>query len=468
MPVVLAFASVASAQTPASTPATDSASAKPATASTAPASSGQTSSSSTPSSPLSIHVGDADLTVGGFMDATAVMRNTDTTNGLGTSFGTIPFVTPSASAGNLSETRLSAQNSRLTLLATSKAGSTAVKGYLEADFLGNAPTNLLVTSNANTLRMRIYWVQATTGGFEFTAGQSWSLLTPGRNGVSPVPGDIFFSQDVDTNYQMGLTWGRTTQFRFVAHPSKEISAALSVENPEQYIGSAVTLPSAFAAAEVDNGSASAANLYPDIIGKLAFDPKTGDTHQHIEFAGLFRGFKTYDTTAFTTQTSTGKGASVNVNVEPVKNFHLILNSFFSKGGGRYIANTNVPDFIVNSDSTMTLVNARSLMGGAEIQAAPKTLVYGYYSYVKADQALTLDTSGKSIGFGVAGSTSANNKLQETTAGITQVFFKDAKIGAMQLMAQFSYVKRTPFSVPSGTPATASAKMFFFNIRYVLP
>src|SRR5581483_2181318 len=41
----------------------------------------------TPTSPLAIHVGDADLLIGGFMDMTAVMRSTTTGNGLGTSFG---------------------------------------------------------------------------------------------------------------------------------------------------------------------------------------------------------------------------------------------------------------------------------------------------------------------------------------------------------------------------------------------
>ena len=39
-------------------------------------------------------------------------------------------------------------------------------------------------------------------------GQSWSMMTPERKGISPLPGDIFYSQDMDVNYQAGLTWGR--------------------------------------------------------------------------------------------------------------------------------------------------------------------------------------------------------------------------------------------------------------------
>ena len=90
-----------------------------------------------------------------------------------------------------------------------------------------------------------YWAQYTQGKFEFLAGQSWSLMTPNRNGLSPMPGDLFFSQDVDTNYQMGLTWARTPGVRFVGHGSSILTAGLAVENPEQYTGSAVVLPATF-------------------------------------------------------------------------------------------------------------------------------------------------------------------------------------------------------------------------------
>ncbi|HWF84263.1 MAG TPA: hypothetical protein VG222_05435, partial [Vicinamibacterales bacterium] len=242
-----------------------------------------------PESPLAIHVGNADLLIGGFMDATAIMRSTNTGNGLGTNFSSFPFTTTATGApnpqGNLNETRFSTQNSRLTLQATSKVGGASLKGYLEADFLGNTAQNLNITSNANTLRMRLYWAQYQQGKFEFLAGQSWSMLTPNRNGLSPMPGDIFYGQDVDTNYQMGLIWGRTTQFRFIAHATDTFTAGVSLENPQQYTGGAVVLPTGFNAAQVDTGSGGSAvgsssstpNMYPDVIGKIAFDPKTGKT-----------------------------------------------------------------------------------------------------------------------------------------------------------------------------------------------
>jgi hypothetical protein len=423
-------------------------------------------SGGTATSPLAIHVGDADLLIGGFMDATAIMRSTNTGVGIGSSFGTIPF--GNTPQGNLSETRFSAQNSRITLQATSKVAGADLKGYIEADFLGNAPTNLNVTSNSNTLRMRLYWAQFRKGKFEFLAGQSWSFLTPNRNGLSPMPGDLFYSQDVDTNYQMGLTWGRTLQYRFIAHASDLITAGVSIENPEQYIGSAVVLPASFPAPEVDNGANPATpNPYPDIIGKIAFDPKTGGTHQHIDAAVLVRGYKTFSSTSGTSFNETATGGEIGVNIEPVKNLHLIATGFFSNGGGRYIANTNGPDFIVNSDASLSLVKSRSAIGGAELTVA-KTLAYGYYSWAQFDQNVGADIGGKPIGFGVTGSAAANHRLNEATVGLTQTFFRDPKIGGMQLMLQYSRVERTPFSVPAGTPSNATVNMVYVNVRYLLP
>ena len=432
-----------------------------------------------PTSPLAIHVGDADLLIGGFMDMTAIMRSTNTGNGLGTNFSNFPFTTSGSvptATGNLGETRFSAQNSRITLQATSKVGSASVKGYLEADFLGNTAQNLNVTSNSDGLRLRLYWAQYQAGKFEFLGGQSWSFMTPNRNGLSPMPGDLFYSQDVDTNYQMGLPWGRTPGFRFIAHATDTVSLGVALENPQQYVGGSVILPAKFTAAEVDTGSGSSAvgsssptpNPYPDVIGKIALDPKTGNTHQHIDAAFLVSGFKTFNAATNTSQSLTGTAESVNFIIEPVRNFKLIATNFFSNGGGRYIANTGIPDFIVNPDFSMSVVKAWSGIYGAEI-TAKNTLVYGYYSVARATQNTTFDADGKTaIGYGVLNSTGANQKINEATVGITQTFFRDPKIGGMQLMIQYSNLQRTPFSVPTGTPANAKLNMVYINVRYLLP
>jgi hypothetical protein len=185
-------------------------------------------------------------------------------------------------------------------------------------------------------------------------------------------------------------------------------------------------------------------------------------------AFLMSGFKTFNPTTNATSKATGTGESINAILEPVKNFRLIATNYFSKGGGRYIANTNLPDFIVNPDFSLSLAKTRSGIYGVEVQA-PKTLLYGYYSVAQITQNVTLDANGTTnIGYGVTGSQTANHKITEATAGLTQTLFRDAKIGGLQLMVQFSRVQRTPFAVPAGTPTNATVKMAYVNVRYILP
>jgi hypothetical protein len=433
-----------------------------------PDSSNQRPDSGAATSPLAIHIGDADLLLGGFIDATAIRRDANAGSGLGTSFGTIPF--PDTVQGHMNDTQFSAQNSRLTLAVTGKHGPVDLKAALEVDFLGNAPNGLNVTTNSNTLRMRVFWGQIRHGGFEFLAGQAWSLMTPNRNQLSPETADVFFGQTVDPNYQTGLTWGRTMQFRLTTHPNDIVTAAVSIENPEQYVGSGVKLPAAFPSGEVDAGSSvnDVPNPFPDIIGKVAFDPKVGRTHQHIDAALLVRSFKTYNLSSDATFKNTATGGEVNVAIEPTPLVRLVATGFLSSGGGRYLANTNLPDFIVNPDASLTLVNTRSYLIGTEIQAHRNTGLYTYYSDVHADRAVTSDVDGSAIGFGVPGSTAANERIGELTAGVTQTFFSDPKIGGVQFMVQYSHVHRAPFQVPAGTPADATINMLYMNVRYFLP
>ena len=63
------------------------------------------------------------------------------------------------------------------------------------------------------------------------AGQSWSMITPNRKQISPLPGDLFYSQVVDVNYMNGLVWGRIPGIRFVYHPTEKVTMGVSLERP---------------------------------------------------------------------------------------------------------------------------------------------------------------------------------------------------------------------------------------------
>lgn len=418
-----------------------------------------------PASPLTIRLGNADFRFGGFLDAELFVRSTNVGSGLATTFGTIPFEhTPQ---GNLSETRLTAQQSRANLLVTTTLGNAAVKGFFEVDFLGSGPGNAFVYSNSHTVRLRHAWGQYARGRYEFIAGQVWTLLTPNRNGLSPVSADVVLSQDLDANLQLGLVWARQNQFRFVMHPSKTIAAGVSIENPQPFVGSAVVLPDSFPAVEVDAGSTPGApSPYPDIIGKVAFDPEMGSLHQHFEAAVVVRGFRTYAPGTNTSFSTTGSGVSVGAVIEPVKNLVLIGNGFWSSGGGRYMIG-QAPDFMVKADGSPSTIGSMSALGGVEAQVRPMTMVFGYFGTVRIDQNIASD-NGTPIGYGIQDSTAANRSIDETTVGVNHALIREAGHGALHLIFQYSYVTRTPWSVPSGTPSSANAHMFFAAVRYILP
>src|SRR5208283_582889 len=186
-------------------------------------------------SPLQFNIGNVTIIPVGFMDLTGVWRDKDAGSGIGSSFGSVPY--NNTTAAQLSEFRFSPQNSRLGFRVDGDWKGAHFIGYNEFDFLGTSGSNSLgVTNGAFVPRIRLYWVDVRKDKFEFLAGQSWSLLTPNRKGLSALPGDLFYSQVMDVNYVVGLTWTRQPGVRFIMHPSEKVAFGISAENPDQYIG----------------------------------------------------------------------------------------------------------------------------------------------------------------------------------------------------------------------------------------
>ncbi|MCU1343077.1 MAG: hypothetical protein JWN92_2500 [Candidatus Acidoferrum typicum] len=444
-------------------------------------------------SPLYFKIGAAEFYPLGFMDLTSITRTTQL-GGIGTNFGAIAF--NNTVAGRLTEERLSAQNSRIGLRTHAKFGEADVTGYLEADFLGFLPPNGHDTSNSDSLRLRLYWVDYKRGKFEVLGGQSWSFLTPNRTGLGALPGDLFYSQDVDTNYQLGLTWARQAGVRFIVHPSNNVAIGVALENPEQTLPSSVIVPAAAGAgyaSQFDSNSSNTSsptgvnnpntpNLHPDIIPKIAFDFKPGGHQVHFDVAGLFRTFKAVNVIATPGALTTppavtsggtvdtvihGGGGAATMNVELVKNFRIIATGFYSYGGGRYIASTAGPDVIVRPNGTLSGVRSGSGIGGFEWQPNAKTVIYGYYSGAYFGK--NFDQTGTTFtGYGFPGSpNTANRYIYEPTFGLHYTMWRNPNYGDIRIMTQFSYVSRTPWNIGSG-PATAHMGMAYINLRYDLP
>lgn len=437
-------------------------------------------------SPLQLKLGDAYFTPVGFMDMTSVTRSTNTGTGIGTNFGSIPY--SNTQAGSLTETRLSPQNSRIGMRVDAMVKDMKITGYWESDFLGqlSSPPNggLAVSSNPYVFRLRLYWVDVMKGKSEFLAGQSWSLMTPNRYGVSPLPSDVFYSQNMDVNYQLGLTWARNPGFRYAYHASDKIAFAVALENSEPYVGggnggSGVVLPAAISTTnaisgsvlggQINNGSSQiqAAALMPDIIAKLAFDPTR---KFHAEIDGVMIANKiSYPgaNTTFTPNTKVGGGGSINLGFELAPGFRILTNNYYSNGGGRYIFG-QAPDFMIRANGTMSLIHSASTTSGFEWSRG-KSLFFGYYGGVFISRNTALDANGTTkIGYGAISNDGQNRAIQEITFGENVTLAKSARWGALNLIFQYSYLQRNPWLVTGTSPTNASLNMGFFDLRYTLP
>jgi hypothetical protein len=431
-------------------------------------------------SPLQIHIGDATITPVGFMDITHTFRSTNAGTSLQTNFGNFPY--SNTFQYHNSESKWSAENSRLGLRVDVPVKGANVLGYFEGDFVGgygNGANNGQVSSNSALFRIRQYYVDVRKGFWEVLAGQAWSLILPNRRGMSPLPADLFYSQVVDVNYTNGLFWGRIPGFRFIGHPSKTVAFGIALENSTQYFGGSggggvPTLPAAFASnsnynSQIDNGvnnDRGDANVHPDIIGKITYDPSS---RAHFEIGGVESTVRLYNPNTNEHYSKAGVGGTLDFHYEVVKNFRVLTNNFWSDGNGRYLFGA-VPDFIVRADGSPSLEHALSTVSGVEATIKSVFQPYIYYGGVYASRNTAIDADGKTrIGYGYTGSPNSQNRsIQEITGGWTQTLWRDSRYGALQYMVQYAYFVRNPWYVAALTPKNTHMHAVWFNFRYVLP
>ncbi len=429
--------------------------------------------------PTFLRLGNVCIVPIGFMDFTPFWRDKNAASSMGSNFGSVPY--NNVPNGNLSELHFSQQNSRLGFRIDGDWKGTHFIGYNEFDFNGTSgSTNLAVSNGAIVPRLRLYWVNAHKGKVEFLAGQSWSMLTPNRNGISALPGDLFYSQVIDINYTAGLTWTRQPGLRVLVHPNKHVTFGFAAEQGDQYIGgsaggSPIVLPanlSTLISTQLDGGANISGASYlgqptftPDFIAKVAVDfPRV-----HFEVAGIESNFKTTSLSApFVSHTTTGGGLQFGVNFALTKNIRLISTNFFSDGEGRYLFG-QAPDLIVRADGSLSAVKADGTVDGFEARVAPRTLLYAYYGGDYIGRNVAIDTNGKPVGYGYAGSANNQNRvINEITFGFNQTMWASPRYGAINVMGQYEWLSRSPWFVAAGAPKGTHDNTIYFNIRYTLP
>jgi hypothetical protein len=426
--------------------------------------------------PPYLRFGSVCITPIGFMDATFVWRDKNAASQIGSNFGSIPY--NNVVNGKLSEDRFSIQNSRLGLRVDGDWKGTHFIGYNEFDFLGTSGSNATtVTNGAVVPRLRLYWVDVRRGGWEFLAGQSWSMLTPNRVGISPLPGDIFYSQVMDVNYMAGLTWSRQPGMRVLYHAGDKVTLGFSAENPDQYIGgsgggSTIVLPSAYtglSGTQLDaaNINFSAPQLTPDFISKIAFDPSS---RFHAEVGGIVSTFKILNTANLAlgqTNSKAGGGVLFGMNGEIFKGFRLITTNFWSDGEGRYLFG-QAPDLVVTAQANLSLIHAGGTVDGFESRFG-KWLLFAYYGGIYIDKNVVIDSNGKQVGYGYTGSANSQNKaIQEITFGFNQTIWANPRYGAINLIGQYEYLTRNPWYIALGAPDQTHDNTIYFDVRYTLP
>ena len=419
-----------------------------------------------------IQIGPAQLRVGGYAGLTGIYRSTNSGGGTGTNFATTPF--RDTVQGNVNETRLSAQASRLSLRVDDELPEhnklRRLAGYFEMDFGGVAPGSVAITSSSFTFRLRHAFMTADYGDtFSLAAGQAFSLMTPPDGQISIWPADYELSQAVDTNYLVGLVWARVPQFRATWRPSTRFSWAASLENPEQQIGSnLVTLPQCCAIdldAQYNTGTDELRipNFMPDVVTRVAFDPVESF---HLDAGAVLRVFRHTVQPFLEDFRKTGFGAGVNLRFNLAESNKFIVQGSFGSGFGRYIGGL-VPDVVFRSDSSISPIRTWSWVGGIE-QEVSKWTFGGYYSGVYIHRNVALDTDRSFIGYGFPNSSNSNNRLiHEATVTATVKIWGTEERGSIQLSLQGSGLQRKPWA-PEGGLDSAKAGLFFAQIRYNLP
>jgi len=432
------------------------------------------------------------LTFGGWIDLTSIYRSRNLASDTGSVYNAIPF--PQSRNFYTPESRFSARQTRLSLLAEGDAAETHLAGFGEIDFEGAAQTASSVATNSFNPRMRQLSVEFDRNdlGLHVLAGQTWSLNAPSRSGIDPrgveAPGVIDFES------VPGFLGARQPGIRVWEDLGPEFRLAFSVENPQTaFFGGntpAVGTPATGVQGVLNpnltvnltppggsffnNANNISLNQVPDITGKVSWDPRLGPYRLHVEAWAEYRQFfdrfnfanHTYDTGSF--------GGHVSADLVPKT---LELQLYGAQGAlGRFTA-TPFPDATLAQNGTIMPLSITAAAVGLIWHTTPELDVYTYAGIEKAKAAF-MDVGTVPFGYGnplynnlgcttenaPAASCNGNTReVRQYTAGVYDTIFKGA-YGTVKAGVQYSYNQRFAFTGVGGAPKTDD-HIVMSQIRY---
>jgi hypothetical protein len=454
--------------------------------------------------PAQIHFKGITITPVGFAAAEAVWREKNETADIGSSFNAIPF--EGTTNANLSEFRGSARQSRLGLLAEGKGGDTKFAGYWESDFLTNGTTSNSNESNSYALRIRQFWGRATLGdGWQFTAGQMWTLLTTDKTGVATR--QEWVPLTIDAQYASGFNWARQFGVRVAKDLVKDkVWFAASAEESQTTFTAhgandnfIVGQPGGSLLNATTNFSS---DISPDLIGKLVFEPGFG--HYEIKVVGSALRDRVVDVSGIYGGSHNsavyvgGVGAAAVWSakiVEDGKSRSVVdfgVSGLWGNGIGRY-GTSQLSDATVRPNGELAPI--RSAMGLVSLEVHPtrRLDIYGYggAEYAYRDAFLN-GAKGEGYGSplesnagcttefapvgpdtpGAAGGTNPscnadNRAIAQGNLGFWYRFYQ-GPAGNFAWGMQYSYTDRQTWSGAAGIQPRALDQMVFNSFRYYLP
>ncbi|HUZ13718.1 MAG TPA: hypothetical protein VMU93_12815 [Caulobacteraceae bacterium] len=444
------------------------------------------------------------VTLGGFSAFETIYRSRNDVADIGSNYSKIPYL--DQATAHEDETRFSARQSRLSLLVQGDIDPTTHAAfYGEFDFLGAGQT--ANSNESNSYQPRIRQVYGTVDwddlGLHVLAGQTWSLATMNGHGITPRAEDI--PPTIEAQYVPGFVWARQPQLRVAWDYHRQLWVAVSAENPQTTFAGAETGAALLApgvSANVANAGVSllnnqvaySDNRYPDVIGKVAFEPMLwGGQPLHLEVFGIWRDY--YDRVAYAVGNSlgapagaadrqaSGGGVGGGFTFTVVPHRIDVQGSFLTgKGVGRY-GSGQLPDAVEAADGAPVPIGETMFLVGGTLHATPALDLYAYYGQERESRAALEKLGPALFGYGnpnaVLGSgcfaegascSPDTQQIDQITAGLWQRVYS-GRFGFVRVGVQYSHTSLTAFSgfataslAARVTPAT-SDDMVFTSFRY---
>ena len=435
-------------------------------------------------------VGGMTVTLGGFLAAEGLYRTRNITSDMASTYTGIPL--PNSPNYHTGEFRGSARQSRLSLLAEGQiAPGQAVAGYFESDFLGVGTTSNSNESNSYVPRLRQAYLtyDNTSLGVHALAGQSWSLLTLNRVGITPRQESIPLT--IDAQYVPGFNWKRQWQLRVDKDMfNHRVWVGASLEEPQTvyYTGpnglgvlSGTTTINNPGGSQLNSAATYSTDIAPDLIVKAAFDPGWG----HYEVFGLGKLLHDRISIGGSGHNNTvvgGGGGGGAILPLIAKKLDFQVSGLAGYGIGAY-GSGQLPDAVVGANGTPKPLPEYAILAGLVAHPTPALDLYSYVGTEQVSRA-SFNAGGRPFGYGNPGYSNAGCRTELSplacvgnTSGLTQGTlgawwrFLKGGFGTLQAGGQYSYTQRTIFPGTGPTAASRSSpttadNMFLFSFRYL--